>query len=927
MSDTLLASLFQAYQANPDAPLDLPSGDKVFTPLCDAIKEAIDDALYNDEIDKAAHLVAFTWNIAHQSGQSAHHACAHWCSGLFELNRAAHTARDHFGAAHAFYAQAGRHEEEARVLIGYALAEGYLGHLHDAEAAIQRAMELLAPFPEHRHWMTLYLNLSLILEKQGRYEAMLACARTSAQLAHQRQKPDMYASALVNQGMAEMALGQLAQAEHTLHIAREHADQSADVRARALVNLARLSIYRGSLFDALRLLHEARHLFASVHLDIDQATVAIEEASLYARLQMQGEAYTAATMAAEMTEQADLPAESVEARLQAVRFGLARGTLSSISQHLTQARQFASRVSPVWQALLRAYAVHPRLLTTRAERDAAMPTLDQAAADVQAHGAVAEYLDVALIGAELAAVLHLPDAVLRYEQVADLAQTHTLPDHEQRALVELAHHQRPKAALQSLRRAADLATRVRQQMPVEELKAHLLSGTSGVYIRLVETLLKQRQPQEAAQVLLEAKGGIWADLREPADVPPPSAAWLRARAELTTWQEEARFASDPTYREVCVHRAQAAAAALATAARLQAHERVSHPLPDTDTLPAGLPVGAAVIDYAVGTTHLHACVLATGNPPQWVRLGKHRDIEQRMRQLSLLLKTVGRNPTSAQRWKVAQGQRQAINTRLAELYRLLVAPLEPLLADVSTLLLAPDGFLFAVPWAALHHPDGFLSERYSLALMPSAAMLGFPAEKRTATGPALALGAAGDPPLPAVVHELQAIRQAVPWMQCINPAHVRDLATVDAPALLHIAAHGTTSADAPLLSALELADGPFLLADTLRLNLHGTHLVSLSACETGTLPNQGGMLLALAGAFLCAGAQAVLASLWPVEDEATQYLMAQVYAAIGQGTPLPHALAQAQQAVRAAGYDHPFYWAAFQVIMRSAAPLTPPTLP
>jgi CHAT domain-containing protein len=206
-------------------------------------------------------------------------------------------------------------------------------------------------------------------------------------------------------------------------------------------------------------------------------------------------------------------------------------------------------------------------------------------------------------------------------------------------------------------------------------------------------------------------------------------------------------------------------------------------------------------------------------------------------------------------------------------------------------------------------------------------MLGFPAEKRTATGPALALGAAGDPPLPAVVHELQAIRQAVPWMQCINPAHVRDLATVDAPALLHIAAHGTTSADAPLLSALELADGPFLLADTLRLNLHGTHLVSLSACETGTLPNQGGMLLALAGAFLCAGAQAVLASLWPVEDEATQYLMAQVYAAIGQGTPLPHALAQAQQAVRAAGYDHPFYWAAFQVIMRSAAPLTPPTLP
>jgi CHAT domain-containing protein len=502
-----------------------------------------------------------------------------------------------------------------------------------------------------------------------------------------------------------------------------------------------------------------------------------------------------------------------------------------------------------------------------------------------------------------------------------------LPAHEQRALLGLARQQRPKAASQSLRRAADLATHARQQMPVEELKANLLSGASGVYIRLIESLLKQRQHRAAAQALLEAKGGIWADLLEPADVQPPSADWLRARAELTTWQEEARDASNATYREVCEQRIRAAAAALTNAARQQAHERAPHPLPEIDALHANLSASSAVVDYVVGTTYLHACVLTASSAPQWVRLGKHQDIERRMRQFSLLIGTVQRNHSPAKRWAVAQGQRQAIDTCLAELYTLLVAPLEPLLAQANTLLLAPDGFLFAVPWAALRQPHGYLGERYHMVLLPSAAVAGFPPAAYTAVGPPVALGAVGDPPLPAVDHELQVIQQAIPQMQCINPASIRDLATVDAPAVLHIAAHGTTNAEAPLLSSLELADGAFLLADTLRLNLHGTHLVSLSACETGTLPNQGGMLLALAGAFLCAGAQSVLASLWPVDDEATRQLMEQVYAAVGQGTPLPHALAQAQQAIRAAGSDHPFYWAAFQVIIRSTAPLATSVAP
>lgn len=96
----------------------------------------------------------------------------------------------------------------------------------------------------------------------------------------------------------------------------------------------------------------------------------------------------------------------------------------------------------------------------------------------------------------------------------------------------------------------------------------------------------------------------------------------------------------------------------------------------------------------------------------------------------------------------------------------------------------------------------------------------------------------------------------------------------------------TSSGDDGILTALEVAS----------LDLSAAELVVLSACETGLGGAAGGEgLLGLQRAFQIAGSRSVLASLWKVDDEATEQLMTRFYANLWQKhMPLLEALRQAQ---------------------------------
>ena len=110
------------------------------------------------------------------------------------------------------------------------------------------------------------------------------------------------------------------------------------------------------------------------------------------------------------------------------------------------------------------------------------------------------------------------------------------------------------------------------------------------------------------------------------------------------------------------------------------------------------------------------------------------------------------------------------------------------------------------------------------------------------------------------------------------------------------------------------ADGGILTAlEASNLNLWGTELVTLSACDTGVGEVRNGEgVYGLRRAFFLAGAETLVMSLWPVSDYVTREMMTAYYARPQEGLGRGDALRQAQLAMLARpDRRHPFYWASF----------------
>jgi CHAT domain-containing protein/multidrug resistance efflux pump len=112
-----------------------------------------------------------------------------------------------------------------------------------------------------------------------------------------------------------------------------------------------------------------------------------------------------------------------------------------------------------------------------------------------------------------------------------------------------------------------------------------------------------------------------------------------------------------------------------------------------------------------------------------------------------------------------------------------------------------------------------------------------------------------------------------------------------------------------LVTALELAG----------MNLWGTQLVVLSACDTGRGDVKLGQgVYGLRRALMVAGAETVVTSLWTVNDETTAELMEGYYRRLLAGQGRAAALREAMRELRRKNL-HPYYWAPFIAIGQDGA--------
>ena len=139
--------------------------------------------------------------------------------------------------------------------------------------------------------------------------------------------------------------------------------------------------------------------------------------------------------------------------------------------------------------------------------------------------------------------------------------------------------------------------------------------------------------------------------------------------------------------------------------------------------------------------------------------------------------------------------------------------------------------------------------------------------------------------------------------------------------VLHLATHGIVDSARPELTGLMLSrynaageniDGFVGMRDIYSLNIRAP-LVVLSACETAIGREvRGEGLLGLSRAFMYAGADEVVASLWQVSDSATATLMEMFYENYAQTGDAAMALATAKRVIqRNPRWRHPYFWAGF----------------
>lgn len=262
------------------------------------------------------------------------------------------------------------------------------------------------------------------------------------------------------------------------------------------------------------------------------------------------------------------------------------------------------------------------------------------------------------------------------------------------------------------------------------------------------------------------------------------------------------------------------------------------------------------------------------------------------------------------------------------LYEMLVAPAK--IAANSRVVIVPDGRLHLLNFETLQRaPNHYWIEDVIITNATSLQILALTTPRRTpfTSASLLLVGNASSPDplayplLKYAAGEMQAIGNLFPKKRVLKGADATPEGYRSASPgkfdYVHFVAHGVAGNRQPLDAFIQLARGKEsykLVARDIQKDTLDARLVTIASCEAaGTRTYAGEGVVGLAWAFLRAGADQVVASLWKVNDSATATLMTEMYAGIKAGKEPAVALRDAKRKLMKENHQtaKPFYWAPF----------------
>ncbi len=735
-----------------------------------------------------------------------------------------------------------------------------------------------------------------------------------------------------NRGEALLDLCDFAEAEVAFAQALGEFERCGAARAASIVegNLADLLSRQGRMGESLHRFERARLRLQDAAAEGDAARLSIEQAEVQFGIGLLDEAMDSYRRAIPVLEAQKLRVESARACLGLARVLALRGELPAALEPAGIAESgFAAAGQPLSAA--RARLTIGQIQLMRGDRDAGTESVREAMRQLAERPTDLVFGHILLSQDALAAGDHqraLFEAGAAVSGGESIGLFHVLPHARHlrgRSLSALGLHDE---AAEEFEKASHGAARLRGSLPLDRFRSVFASSTAEIFADTASELIAIGALDRAFEAVQLGKSGSLVSLLmhgsgAPAGQPDPDLAGverslLNLRALINRLHdargpenERSEVASRVLRAERDLEEAEARASA-----RRGYREFAASPA-DLRGVQSKLPSGWALLECFPDRGAMRA-FLVWNDGYRLVELGEEARLDQLADALQFeaakcIAKVGAGLPASPAR----------MDRLLTELGALVLGPLEEHIPAIRGLVVGPSGALHGVPFHALRLRDRYLCQSLVTLRVPSGSAMAILAERPDQAGGGCAplIIAVPDEAAPDIAAEGQQLARSLRSVDLLAGAEAT-IGAVGAACegrpIVHFACHGVFQPIAGGVSGLKLADGWLGGRDVLRLPLDQA-IVTLSGCETGKVNVEAGdEFSGLIRAFLGAGANAVLGTLWPVHDRTTTELLGQIYEQwyaleSTRGRSLAEGLQQVQQEAIVRGL-HPVLWSPFFVI-------------